>query len=166
MLKIDNRFSYQKGLSLLIYAKKKLMRFLLILTLNVNVYVYFFQVKNSEDIVNIVKKAKNTLELFAPEIMSTTVDLSIPNVILSTDFPKIVLSRPIYNELIDMVKNDRSATSTFRKLMWALVPDEKIWQSLKAKELRLKFAAEYGAAKGKRINNFFMNNFAFITVLH
>ena len=108
----------------------------------------YFEVTNSEDIENIIKQAKNTLELFAPGIISTD-DLGIPNVILSTDFPKIVLSRLIYNELIDMVKNDRSATSIFRKLMWALVPDEQIWYSLKAKEIRLKFAAEYGAAKGK-----------------
>lgn len=76
--------------------------------------------------------------------------MGIPSVQLSEDFPKIFLSRLIYNKLLDMIKRDRSATCIFRKLMWALVPDEKVWHSTKAKEIRLRYAAEYGAAKGNQ----------------
>ena len=46
-----------------------------------------------------------------------------------------------------MVRQGRSATSVFRKVITAVISENDIWSKITAKAIRLKFPEEYGAAK-------------------
>ena len=66
---------------------------------------------------------------------------------LSKNFPKIFVKRIVFTEFNDMVQQGRSATSIFRKVLMAVITEEDIWANITAKAIRVKYPAEYGAAK-------------------
>ena len=98
--------------------------------------------------------AKNSLKIFSPNSLRLG-DFGISDVVLSSNYPSISISRIIFDEIKDRVSQDQTPTSIFRKIMYTLLPEdpkkspeESIWTTMTGLAIRESWPAQYGAAKG------------------
>jgi hypothetical protein len=104
-----------------------------------------------------IEFAKNTLAIFAPSFCYANGNLE--NQAISTLYPKVLVENTIIQYVEQMIKSQDSASFVFRKLAYAIIPDEHIWAGKTGSEMREEYHDELYAINGKNILNYIFKEY-------